>query len=52
MIPAFNPAYVVGAGNTRFGRLEGCGALDLMAQAAHSALEDAGLSPRTIDGDR
>ena len=37
-------AYVAGAGNTSFGRHEGSGALDLMAQAAQRALEDSGLS--------
>lgn len=50
MIPALNPAYIAGAGNTRFGRLEGYGALELMAQAAQRALDDAGMSPAAVDG--
>ena len=44
------PAYIIGAGNTPFGRLEGRGALDLMAMAAERALEDAGLKRADIDG--
>lgn len=43
-------AYVAGAGNTRFGRLEGQSALDLMAAAAQRALDDAGLARADIDG--
>jgi acetyl-CoA C-acetyltransferase len=43
-------AYVAGSGNTRFGRLEGRGSLDLMAQAAEAALEDAGLKRSAMDG--
>ena len=43
-------AYVAGAGNTRFGRLEGQGPLDLMADAAQRALADARLERRDIDG--
>ncbi len=50
MIPALNPAYIAGAGNTRFGRLEGDGALELMAQAAQRELDDAGMSPAAVDG--
>ena len=42
-------AYLTGAGNTPFGRLEG-GAIDLMARAADQALESAGLHRREIDG--
>jgi acetyl-CoA acetyltransferase len=45
-----NTAYVVGAGNTPFGRLEGQGALDLMSQAAQRALDDSGLKRADIDG--
>lgn len=45
-----NPAYISGAGNTRFGRLETSGALDLMARAAERALEDASMSRDSIDG--
>ena len=44
-----NP-YILGVGNTRFGRLEGRGALDLMAEAAQKALDDAGLERADIDG--
>ena len=44
-----NP-FIVGVGNTRFGRLEGRGALDLMAEAAQKALDDSGLARSDIDG--
>lgn len=44
-----NTAYIAGAGNTRFGRVEG-GALDLMADAAQRALDAAGLHRKDIDG--
>jgi acetyl-CoA acetyltransferase len=44
-----NP-YIVGVGNTRFGRLEGRGALDLMAEAGQKALDDSGLKRADIDG--
>jgi len=43
-------AYVAGAGNTSFGRHEGRGPLDLMAEAAERALDDAGLLHSQIDG--
>ena len=43
-------AYIAGVGNTRFGRLEGEGALDLMAQAAQRALDDGGWKRSEIDG--
>ena len=43
-------AYIAGAGGTAFGRLEGQGALDLMAQAAEAALADAALQRGDIDG--
>jgi acetyl-CoA acetyltransferase len=43
-------AYIAGCGNTRFGRLEGEGALDLMAQAAQRALDDGGWQRSDIDG--
>ena len=43
-------AYIIGVGNTAFGRHEGCDSLDLMAQAAHHALADAGLARGDIDG--
>ncbi len=41
---------IVGIGHTAFGRLEGRSALELEAQAARFALEDAGLAPDAIDG--
>lgn len=44
-----NP-FIVGVGNTRFGRLEGRGALDLMAEAAQKALDHSGLARAEIDG--
>jgi acetyl-CoA acetyltransferase len=44
------PAYVTGAGNTAFGRHEGRDTLDLMAEAATRAIDDAGLGRRDIDG--
>ena len=44
-----NP-FIAGVGNTRFGRLEGRGALDLMAEAGQKALDDAGLKRADIDG--
>jgi 3-oxoacyl-[acyl-carrier-protein] synthase III len=43
-------AYIAGAGNTSFGRHEGSGALDLMAQAAQKALDDAQIGRAEIDG--
>jgi acetyl-CoA acetyltransferase len=43
-------AFIGGAGNTPFGRLEGHGALDLMAQAAQRALDDSGFKRSEIDG--
>ena len=45
-----NAAYIAGVGNTPFGRLEGQGALDLMAQAAERALADSGSTRGDIDG--
>lgn len=45
-----NTAYLAGAGNTRFGRLQGQAPLDLMADAAERALADARLERRDIDG--
>lgn len=45
-----NHAYITGVGNTAFGRLEGLGTLDLMAQAAKQALGDAQLKRADIDG--
>ena len=43
-------AYITGVGNTPFGRLEGRSALDLMAQAAHSAVAQTQLPSDKIDG--
>lgn len=43
-------AYIAGAGNTPFGRLEGRDTLGLMAQAAGLALADAGLERAQVDG--
>jgi acetyl-CoA acetyltransferase len=43
-------AFITGVGNTRFGRHEGQGPLDLMAQAASQALADAGRTRHDIDG--
>ena len=43
-------AYIVGAGNTRFGRLEGRGPLALMAEAAEAALDDGRLQRGQVDG--
>lgn len=45
-----NTSYIRGAGTTRFGRLDGKGALDLMAEAAEQALDDAGLARAEVDG--
>ncbi len=43
-------AFIAGVGNTTFGRLEGQDAVDLMAVAAQSALDDAQLAREDIDG--
>nr|WP_145545870.1 thiolase family protein [Variovorax boronicumulans] len=45
-----NTAYIAGVGNTAFGRLEGQGPIELMAQAASQALADARLQRGDIDG--
>ncbi len=45
-----NAAYIVGVGNTAFGRHEGRGALDLMAEASSLALNEACLDHQQIDG--
>ncbi|MDF3834133.1 thiolase family protein [Cupriavidus basilensis] len=45
-----NAAYLRGAGNTRFGRIEGSSPLALMAAATDAALADAGLARADIDG--
>ena len=41
---------IVGAADTEVGKLPGCGATELAAEAALRALEDAGLSKGRIDG--
>ncbi|OGA99195.1 MAG: thiolase [Burkholderiales bacterium RIFCSPHIGHO2_12_FULL_69_20] len=43
-------AHLIGVGLTPFGRHEGASALDLMARAAQSALDDAGLERGQVDG--
>ena len=43
-------AHIIGVGHTRFGRLEGRDAIDIMSQAAGCALEDAGRAPADVDG--
>src|SRR3546814_12264751 len=43
-------AYGQAAATTRFGRHEGRSALDLMAEAANSALAQSGLARTDIDG--
>lgn len=43
-------AAIAGIGHTAFGRLEGQSALELEAQAARLAIEDAGFTPQDIDG--
>lgn len=45
-----NTAHIAGVGNTAFGRLEGLGPIELMAQAANQALADAQLQRSDIDG--
>ena len=42
--------HLTGIGGTRFGRHEGRGALDLMAEAAQAAILDAQLERQAIDG--
>ena len=43
-------SFITGVGLTSFGRHEGRSTLDLMSMAAESALADAGLARRDIDG--
>jgi acetyl-CoA acetyltransferase len=45
-----NACAIVGAGNSRLGQVPGVSSLDLLIEAAANALEDAGLTPREIDG--
>ncbi len=45
-----NQVAIAGIGHTAFGRLEGTSALELEAQAARLAVQDAGFEPRKIDG--
>jgi len=42
--------FIIGVGNTRFGRLDAVGPIELMAEAATAALDDAGLERGAIDG--
>ncbi len=41
---------VVGAGNSRLGRVPGVSSLDLLVEAIHNAIDDAGLQVSDIDG--
>jgi acetyl-CoA acetyltransferase len=50
MTATLNTAFITGVGHTRFGRIEGEGPLDLMADAASQALADAQLGHGDIDG--
>ncbi len=43
-------SYLVGVGNTAFGRMEGSSALSLMEESSFAAIGDAGLEPGDIDG--
>jgi acetyl-CoA acetyltransferase len=43
-------AYLVGSGQTAFGRIPEASAVDLMARAAQQALDDAGMERGVIDG--
>lgn len=43
-------SYLVGVGNTAFGRVEGSSALSLMEESGFAAIGDAGLAPGDIDG--
>lgn len=43
-------SWIAGVGMTSFGRLPGRSTLDLMAEAASLALEDAGLARREVEG--
>ncbi|MCC7276172.1 MAG: thiolase family protein, partial [Alphaproteobacteria bacterium] len=43
-------AWIVGAGDTAFGRHDGSATLDLMTRAASAALVDAGLGRGAVDG--
>ena len=45
-----NRCAIVGAGNSRLGQVPGVSSLDLFAEAAANALQDAGLRPCDIDG--
>ena len=47
---SMNTAFITGAGNTRFGRLDSGGPLELTAQATEHALADAQLKRTDIDG--
>ena len=41
---------IVGAGNSRLGRVPGVSSLDLLVEAMHNAIADAGLKVTDIDG--
>ena len=43
-------AFIAGAATTAFGKFPGRGALDLMAEAAQGALDDAGVPREQVDG--
>lgn len=45
-----NRAVVAGVGESQIGKVPGCSALELCAQAARRAIADAGLGLRDIDG--
>jgi len=41
---------IVGAGNSRLGQVPGVSSLDLTIEAIANALDDAGLTPKDVDG--
>jgi acetyl-CoA acetyltransferase len=45
-----NRAAIAGIGQTEFSKASGCSELQLACEAAKAALDDAGLSPRDVDG--
>ena len=49
--PALRDKYaIVGAGNSRLGKVPGVGAIGLLEEATVNALDDAGLTSKDIDG--
>ena len=50
MTTGLRDAWITGGATTAFGSLPNQGALDLMAEAATSALVDARLPPDAVDG--